>query len=98
VGPRRPGRGGALLLVGLFTRPTAFVLSGMMAVAYFQFHASASFWPTVNGGVAAVVYCFLWLYLAAAGAGPLSLDGLRERWAARRRVIAVPDQRAARAA
>jgi putative oxidoreductase len=69
--------GGGLLLVGLFTRPVAFVLSGMMAVAYFQFHAPQSFWPTVNGGVAAVLYCFLWLYFSAAGAGPWSIDAQR---------------------
>jgi len=66
--------GGALLLVGLFTRPAAFVLAGEMAVAYFQFHFPQSFWPTINNGVAAVVYCFLWLYFSAAGAGPWSLD------------------------
>jgi putative oxidoreductase len=69
--------GGALILVGLFTRPTAFVLSGEMAVAYFQFHAPESFWPTVNGGVAAVLYCFLFLYFSAAGAGPWSVDAQR---------------------
>ena len=66
--------GGALMLIGLFTRPTAFILSGMMAVAYFQFHGSQGFWPTVNGGVPAVLYCFLWLYLAARGPGKFSLD------------------------
>ncbi len=71
--------GGALILVGLFTRPTAFVLSGMMAVAYFQFHAPGGFWPTVNGGVPAVLYCFLFLYFSAAGAGPWSLDARRAR-------------------
>jgi len=69
--------GGALLLVGLFTRPVAFLLSGEMAVAYFQFHAPQSFWPIVNQGQPAVLYCFLWLYLAAAGPGPWSLDALR---------------------
>ncbi len=69
--------GGALLMLGLFTRPAAFVMSGMMAVAYFQFHASHSFWPIVNQGVSAVLYCFLWLYFAAAGAGPWSLDAMR---------------------
>ncbi len=71
--------GGALLLVGLFTRPVAFILSGEMAVAYFQFHAPHGFWPSVNGGVAAALYCFVWLYFAAAGAGPFSLDALRRR-------------------
>ena len=69
--------GGALLLVGLFTRPVAFVLAGEMAVAYFQFHFPQSFWPTINNGVAAVLYCFLWLYFSAAGAGPWSLDARR---------------------
>jgi putative oxidoreductase len=69
--------GGALLLLGLFTRPAAFVLSGMMAVAYFQFHFPHSFWPTLNNGVPAVLYCFIWLYFSAAGAGPWSLDAKR---------------------
>lgn len=69
--------GGGLLLVGLFTRPVAFVLSGMMAVAYFQFHAPQGFWPIVNQGIEAILYCFLWLYISAAGGGPWSLDSLR---------------------
>jgi putative oxidoreductase len=69
--------GGALLLVGLFTRPVAFVLSGMMAVAYFQFHQPQSFWPTINQGIPAILYCFVWLYFSAAGAGPWSLDAKR---------------------
>ncbi|MEZ5331785.1 MAG: DoxX family protein [Thermoanaerobaculia bacterium] len=68
---------GGLVLVGLFTRPAAFLLSGEMAVAYFQFHAHGGFWPTVNGGVAAAVYCFLWLYISAAGPGPWSVDAWR---------------------
>ena len=68
--------GGALIVLGLFTRPTAFVLSGMMAVAYFQFHAPGGFWPTVNGGVPAVLYCFLFLFMAAYGGGPYSLDAI----------------------
>ena len=71
--------GGGLLLVGLFTRPVAFMLSGEMAVAYFQFHAPQSFWPTVNQGQPAVLYCFIWLYLSAAGPGPWSLDALRKK-------------------
>ena len=66
--------GGALLLVGLFTRPVAFVLSGEMAVAYFQFHAPRGFWPIQNGGMDAALFCFVWLYFSAAGAGPWSLD------------------------
>lgn len=74
--------GGALLLLGLFTRPVAFVLSGEMAVAYFQFHFPQGFWPTINGGVSAALYCFVLLYLSAAGAGPWSLDALRGRGAA----------------
>jgi len=70
---------GALLLVGWFTRPAAFLMSGMMAVAYFQFHAPNGFWSVANGGVTAVLYCFLWLYLSAAGGGPWSVDALRGR-------------------
>jgi putative oxidoreductase len=69
--------GGVLLLLGLFTRPTAFVLSGMMAVAYFQFHFPHGFWPNGNQGIPAVLYCFLWLYFSAAGPGPWSLDEQR---------------------
>jgi putative oxidoreductase len=69
--------GGALLLVGLFTRPVAFVLAGEMAIAYFQFHAPQGFWPTVNGGGPAILDCFVFLYLSAAGAGPWSLDARR---------------------
>jgi len=69
--------GGALLLVGLFTRPVAFLLAGEMAVAYFQFHFPQGFWPVMNGGVSAALYCFVWLYFSAAGAGPWSLDARR---------------------
>src|SRR2546427_12814698 len=68
--------GGALILVGLFTRPVAFVLSGFMAVAYFMAHAPQGFWPIINRGELAVVYCFVFLYLAAAGGGEWSLDRL----------------------
>ena len=71
--------GGTLLLVGLFTRPVAFILSGEMAVAYFQFHFPNGFWPLVNQGQPAVLYCFIWLYLSAAGAGPWSLDAVLRR-------------------
>jgi putative oxidoreductase len=74
--------GGGLLLLGLFTRPVAFVLSGEMAVAYFYAHAPRGFWPVLNGGAPAALYCFLFLYLSAAGAGPWSLDALRRRGAA----------------
>ncbi len=71
--------GGALLLVGLFTRPVAFILAGEMAVAYFQFHSPRGFWPLMNQGELAALYCFLWLYFSAAGAGPWSLDAIRQR-------------------
>lgn len=66
--------GGTLLLLGLFTRPVAFLLSGEMAVAYFMVHAPRGFWPLVNRGEPAVFFCFVWLFFAAAGAGPWSLD------------------------
>jgi putative oxidoreductase len=69
--------GGALLVLGLFTRPVAFLLSGEMAVAYFQFHFPHNFWPVINGGVPAILYCFAWLYFSAAGPGPWSLDAKR---------------------
>ena len=69
--------GGALLLLGLFTRPVAFLLAGEMAVAYFQFHFPQGFWPVMNGGISAALYCFVWLYFSAAGAGPWSLDARR---------------------
>src|SRR5258705_6672430 len=69
--------GGALLLLGLFTRPVAFLLSGEMAVAYFQYHFPNGIWPTMNGGVAAALYCFIWLYFSAAGPGPWSIDSAR---------------------
>jgi putative oxidoreductase len=68
--------GGLLLLIGLFTRPVAFVLSGMMAVAYFIAHAPRGFLPIVNQGELAVLYCFVFLYLATAGGGPWGLDWL----------------------
>jgi len=71
--------GGFLVLIGLFTRPVAFILSGEMAVAYFQFHYPQNFWPTVNNGTAAILYCFLWLYYSAAGPGPWSVDALCRR-------------------
>ncbi len=69
--------GGTLLLLGLFTRPVAFLLSGEMAVAYFQFSFPVSFWPILNNGVPPALYCFLWLYFSAAGPGPWSLDAIR---------------------
>jgi putative oxidoreductase len=73
--------GGALLLVGLFTRPIAFLVSGEMAFAYFIGHAPQGFWPVLNQGHPAVLFCFIWLYLSSAGPGPLSVDRL---WARRR--------------
>lgn len=69
--------GGILIVLGLFTRFVAFVLSGMMAVAYFMFHASAGIYPIINGGELAILYCFIFLYLAAQGPGSLSLDARR---------------------
>ncbi|MBP2512020.1 DoxX family protein [Sphingomonas sp. PvP018] len=71
--------GGALLIVGLFTRPVAFLLSGMSAAAYFLAHAPQGPFPIANGGEAAVLYCFVFLYLAAAGGGAWSVDAGRGR-------------------
>jgi putative oxidoreductase len=71
--------GGALLLLGLFTRPVAFVLAGMMAVAYWMAHAPRSLFPVLNGGDAAILYCFVFLFMAAAGGGAWALDNLRRR-------------------
>jgi putative oxidoreductase len=69
--------GGALLVIGLFTRPVAFILSGLAAVAYFYAHAPRGFYPILNGGELAALYCFVFLYLAAAGGGAWSVDRLR---------------------
>jgi len=69
--------GGPFLLLGLFTRPIAFLLAGEMAVAYFQFSAPLGFWPIANNGVLPALCCFIWLYISAAGAGPWSLDAKR---------------------
>ncbi len=69
--------GGFLLLIGLFTRPVAFVLSGLMAFAYFIAHAPRDFWPLVNGGELAALYSFLFLYFACAGGGAWSVDRFR---------------------
>lgn|SRR5690348_2431049 len=74
--------GGALIVLGLFTRPVAFLLCGEMAVAYFTVHAKRGFFPLLNLGEVAVLYCFIYLYFLAAGAGPYSLDG----WWSRRRL------------
>ena len=70
--------GGILIIVGLFTRLTAFVLAGFLAVAYFMAHASQSFFPMINQGDAAILFCFIFLYFSAAGAGPWSLDANRK--------------------
>ena len=71
--------GGGLMLVGLFTRPVAFVLSGEMAFAYFLEHAPKGFWTAFNGGTEAVIFCFVWLYYVVAGPGPWSLDAMLRR-------------------
>jgi putative oxidoreductase len=75
---------GILIVLGLFTRPAAFLAAGQMAVAYWMFHAPQGFYPIVNQGELAILYCFIFLYLAAAGAGVFSLDERRR----------VPDARA----
>jgi putative oxidoreductase len=77
--------GGALIVLGLLTRPVAFILAGEMAVAYFQFAYPVSFWPSTNNGSPAVLYCFLFLYFVFAGPGAWSLD---EKIAARRETAA----------
>ena len=71
--------GGALLILGLWTQPAAFILSGEMAAAYFMVHAPKSFFPLINGGTLAITYCFACLYLSTAGAGPWSLDAAMKR-------------------
>ena len=70
---------GALLMIGLFTRITAFILSGEMAFAYFISHAPRDFFPLVNGGTLAILFCFACLYLATAGGGPYSVDEMRKK-------------------
>ena len=76
--------GGLLLLIGLFTRPVAFILSGLMAVAYFMGHAPGGFWPIINRGELAVILCFVYFYIFFAGGGPWSVDSLLRRGAAQR--------------
>jgi putative oxidoreductase len=71
--------GGSLIALGLFTRPAAFICSGMMAVGYFLSHAPKSFWPGLNGGEPAILFCFVFFYLVFAGAGSWSLDAWRSR-------------------
>ncbi len=68
--------GGIAIVLGLATRPVAFILSGMMAVAYWQFHAPQSPWPTQNQGMPAILLCFIFLFISAQGPGPWSLDAL----------------------
>ena len=85
--------GGILLLIGLFTRPVAFILSGEMAFAYFIAHAPQSFWPLINRGELAVLYCFVFLYFAVAGGGVWSIDALLRG----KRVAASPRESAMRA-
>jgi putative oxidoreductase len=72
--------GSILLVLGLFTRPAAFILSGEMAVAYFMAHAPRAFYPLINQGELAVIYCFVFLYLAFAGGGPWALDRMFESY------------------
>ena len=73
--------GGALLVLGLFTRPVAFICAGEMAIGYFMAHAPKSFWPAINMGDAAILFCFVFLYLAFAGGGAWSVDAMRSRTA-----------------
>jgi putative oxidoreductase len=70
---------GALVLIGLFTRPAAFLLSGMMAFAYFMAHAQKNFWPILNGGELAIMYCFVFFYLVFSGGGSWSADSFRSK-------------------
>ena len=69
--------GGVLMLIGLFTRPVAFLMAGEMAIGYFMVHAPGSFFPAINGGDAAILFCFVFLYLFAAGPGAWSIDEMR---------------------
>ena len=70
--------GGLMIALGLFTSPVAFIVSGQMAVAYFQVHVPRGFWPITNGGELAALYCFVFLYFAAAGSGKWSIDAIRK--------------------
>jgi putative oxidoreductase len=71
--------GGALIALGLFTRPVAFLLAGEMAIAYFYAHAPRAFFPVLNAGDAAILFCFVFLYLFFAGPGPWSIDAMMKR-------------------
>ena len=88
--------GGGLLMLGLLTRMAAFIMAGEMAFAYFMVHAPNGFWPLLNAGELSVLYCFLFLYFAAAGAGPLSLDAAIARLSHRERPHHFRDAPAAR--
>jgi putative oxidoreductase len=77
---------GTLMILGLFTRSAALIAAGEMAVAYWLVHAPHSFYPAVNGGDAAILFCFVFLYIAVAGPGVLSLDGLRDRFSTEKRL------------
>jgi len=70
---------GALVFLGLFTRPAAFIASGEIAIGYWMFHGPKSFWPALNNGEAAILFCFAFLYIASAGPGAWSVDGTRSR-------------------
>jgi len=70
---------GAMLMLGLFTRPVAFILSGEMAFAYFLGHFPKGFYPIINGGTAAILFCFACLYLVTSGPGPISVDEMRKK-------------------
>ena len=70
--------GGLMIALGLFTSPVAFIVSGQMAVAYFQAHVPRGFWPIANGGELAALFCFVFLYFAAAGSGKWSIDAIRK--------------------
>lgn len=82
--------GGIAIMLGLFTRPVAFILSGEMAVAYWQFHAPGGAWPILNHGEPAVLFCFIFLYMAAAGGGPWSVDHLLWRKRDKARIAVAP--------
>ena len=79
IGALMEAVGGVLIVLGFLTRPTAFLLSGEMAVAYFQFHAPTAFWPTQNMGIAAILYSLFFFYLIFAGAGAWSVDRMITR-------------------
>jgi len=85
--------GGALIVLGLLTRPVAFLLAGEMAFAYFMAHFPRSFWPVLNGGEHVVLFCFVFLHLFAVGAGPWSVDGMLRRRTRHAAVAVAPERR-----